>query len=330
MASFAGAYLSARHQLEDPVYMKAFWRTGFLPLAPSTLQEWTWIPRMLLARPFREPMGIMGLDTSALSIVTTAGAMAAFAAGVAWMRRHRRLRLALLLAPAGFALAASALRVYPFGSEFLSSGRVLVFLLPSLAFVMAEGAVSLRRLVPGGAGRAAFAVAAVLMLVPAAAYAALSVPHLRSEVKPLLDFVDEQRRPGDLMYVYYNGQAVFEYYAPRYGWNTGNTVPGACSRFAPGKYADDLARLRGRPRVWVLIVESMPVDGFDEKRFILAFLDHLGKRLDDRVAVGAGVYLYDLSPANATPGPFTYPVPVMRPDPALDCRGAWEPLSQLR
>jgi hypothetical protein len=310
--------------------MKAFWRTGFLPLAPGTLQEWTWIPRMLLARPFREPMGIMGLDTSALSIVTTAGAMAAFAAGVAWMRKHRRLRLALLLAPAGFALAASALRVYPFASEFLSSGRVLVFLLPSLAFVMAEGAVSLRRLVPGSAGRAAFAAAAVLMLVPAAAYAALSVPHLRSEVKPLLDFVDEQRRPGDLMYVYYNGQAVFEYYAPRYGWNTSNTVPGACSRFAPGKYADDLARLRGRPRVWVLIVESMPVDGFDEKRFILAFLDHLGKRLDDRVAVGAGVYLYDLSPGNATPGPFTYPVPVMRPDPALDCRGAWEPLSQLR
>lgn len=330
VASFAGAYLVSRHQLEDPLYMKAFWRTGFLPLAPRTLQEWTWIPRMLLTRPFREPMGIMGLDRSPLSIVTTAAAMGAFACGFAWMRRHRRLRLALLLAPAGFALAASAARVYPFASEFLSSGRVLVFLLPSLAFVMAEGVASLPRLFPRRAGRRAMAAASALVLLPAAAYAALSVPHLRSEVKPLLEFVQEQRRPGDLMYVYYNGQAIFEYYAPRYGWNRSNTVPGACSRFRPGGYAGDLARLRGRPRVWVLVVEAMPVDGFDEKKFILAFLDHLGRRVDDRVAVGAGVYLYDLRAENLKPGPFTYPVPVMRPDPALDCRGAWEPLSQLR
>jgi hypothetical protein len=330
VASFAGAYLVARHQLEDPAYMKAFWRTGFLPLAPRTLQEWSWIPRMLLARPFREPMGIVGLDRSPLSLVTTAGAMAAFAAGFWWMRRHRRLRLALLLAPAGFALAASALRVYPFAGELLSGGRVLIFLLPSLAFVMAEGVHALRRLVPGSAGRAAFAAALALVLLPAAAYAAFSVPHLRGEVKPLLEFVNEERRPGDLMYVYYNGQAVFEYYAPRYGWDRRNTVPGACSRFTPGRYADDLARLRGRPRVWVLIVDGAPMDGFDEKKFILAFLDHVGKRLDDRVAVGAGVYLYDLRTENTRPGPFTYPVPVTRPDPALDCRGAWEPLSQLR
>lgn len=330
VASFAGAYLAARHQLEDPVYMKAFWRTGFFPLAPRTLQEWTWIPRMLLARPFREPMGIMGLDTSPLSVVTTAAAMGVFACGFAWMRRHRRLRLALLLAPAGFALAASAAHVYPFASEFLSSGRVLVFLLPSLAFVMAEGVASLPRLFPRRAGRAAVAAASALVLLPAAAYAALSVPHLRSEVKPLLDFVNEQRRPGDLMYVYYNGQSVFEYYAPRYGWNRANTVAGACARFAPERYPDDLARLRGRPRVWVLVVESMPVDGFDEKKFILAFLDHVGRRLDDRVAVGAGVYLYDLRVENTRPGTFTYPIPVMHPDPALDCRGAWEPLSQLK
>jgi hypothetical protein len=176
----------------------------------------------------------------------------------------------------------------------------------------------------------AFAATAALMLVPAAAYATRSVPHLRNEMKPLLDWVAEQRRPGDLMYVYYNGQAVFEYYAPRYGWNRSNTVAGTCARFAPAGYVPDLARLRGRPRVWVLIDDAVPMNDFDEKTFILAVLDHLGKRVDGRMSVGTRVYLYDLSPANATPGPFTYPIPVMRPDPALECRGAWQPRNQLR
>lgn len=329
LLSFAGAYLVSRHQLEDPAYMQSFWHAGFFPLAPRGAREWAWLPRML-ARAFREPMGIMGKDDSWVSTLATAGAIAAFVAGCAWMARHRRLRLALLLAPAGAALAASAARAYPFGNEYLSGGRVLVFLIPSLAFVMAQGIAALPRLLPGGAGRAAMAAAAALALLPGGAYAARSVPHLRAEVKTLLEWVNEERRPGDVMYVYYNGQAVFEYYAPRYGWNRANTVAGACARFHPQGYIDDLARLRGRPRVWFLFVEGTPVQDFDEKRFMLSFLDHIGRRVDDRVSVGAGVYLYDLSEQNLKPGPFRVTVPPLHITPALDCRGAWEPLNQLR
>jgi len=329
VASFAGAYLVSRHQLEAPAYMQSFWQAGFWPLVPRTAQEWTWLPRML-ARAFREPMGIMGEDGSALSTVAAAGAIAAFLAGCAWMGRRRRLRLALLLAPAGFALAASAARVYPFGNDFLSGGRVLVFLLPSLAFVMAEGIAALPRMVRGTAGRGLMAAAAVLALLPAGAYAALSVPHLRAEVKTLLEWANEERRPGDLMYVYYNGQPVFEYYAPRYGWDRSNTVAGACARFQPGRYLPDLARLRGRPRVWFLFVEGTPIHDFDEKAFMLRFLDHIGRRIDDRVSVGASIYLYDLREENLKPGPFREQVPRMPAVPALDCRGPWEPINQLR
>jgi hypothetical protein len=174
------------------------------------------------------------------------------------------------------------------------------------------------------------AAAAVLALLPAGAYAALSVPHLRAEVKPLLEYVNEQRRPGDLMYVYYNGQPVFEYYAPRYGWSRSNTVAGACARMNPGAYVDDLARLRGRPRVWLLFVEGTPVQGFSEQPFMLAYLDHVGRRLDDRVSVGAAVYLYDLREMNTRPEPFRAALPRLRSDPAQECRGAWQPLNQLR
>ncbi|HEU4562185.1 MAG TPA: glycosyltransferase family 39 protein [Longimicrobium sp.] len=329
LASFAAAYLVSRHQLEDPQYMREFWRAGFLPLTPGTTHEWTWLPRML-ARAFREPMGVMGKDDSWVSTLGQAGAVIAFLAGAAWMARHRRLRLALLLAPAGFALTASALHVYPFGSEYLAGGRVLVFLLPSLALVTAEGIAALPRLVPASPGRLLKLAAAALVLLPSAVYAAVSVPHLRAEVKPLLEYVNENRQPGDVMYVFYNGQSVFEYYAPRYGWSSANAISGVCARYQPQGYVDDLARLRGRPRVWLLFVEGTSVWGFDEKKMMMDFLDHVGRRLDDRVAVGASVYLYDLREANSKPGPFRYEVPPIHLDPALGCRGAWEQLSQLK
>ncbi|HET7460570.1 MAG TPA: glycosyltransferase family 39 protein [Longimicrobium sp.] len=332
VASFAVTYLLSRRQLEDPVYMREFWRDGFLPLVPRSGRDWLWLPRMF-ARMFREPMGIMGQDDSILSRACAIAALAVFLAGAAWMWRHRRLRLALLLAPVGAVLCASALQVYPFGSEYLAGGRVLIFLVPSLAFVLAEGIAALPRLAGPGLRRAArFAVpaAAAAVLLPSVMYAAVSVPHLRAEVKPLLEYVNEKRQPGDVMYVFYNGQAVFEYYAPRYGWNRSNAIPGVCARYQPQRYIDDLAKLRGRPRVWLLFIEGTTVGKFDEKKMIMAFVNHIGVRRDDQVSLGASVYLYDLRPENMSPGAFRLQVPRMEPDPGLACRGAWEPISMLR
>lgn len=324
VVAFAGSYAVSRHEVMDPEYMHAFWRTGFLPLIPRTAADWAWLPRML-ARVFREPMGIVGEDRSPLSLVGAVASGIAFLVGCGWMWSRRRLQLALLLAPAGLALLASAAGAFPFGGEFQSGGRVLIFLIPSVAFVLAEGAAALPRLLPGTAGRAAFAALALLVLAPSLSYAARSVPHLRNEVKPLLDYVAEQRRPGDVIYVYYNGLPSFEYYAARYGWTAESTVRGVCARTDPARYVADLERLRGRPRVWLLFVDGTPVQGHDEKPLMMDALAHLGHRLDDRVAIGASLYLYDLSGAPDNGDPFRANVPHFRLDASQQCRGAWEP-----
>jgi hypothetical protein len=318
--------------------MAVFWRTGFMPL-PRTAADMVWLPRMLL-RMFREPMGVMG-DTSTGPVEwlnragTVAGAIA-FAAGCAWMWRRRRLPLALLLAPLGLAVVASAARLYPLGSLQLSTGRVLVYLLPVLALVMAEGAVSLRRVLPRAAAVPAFAAVTALMLAPSFSYAALAVPQVRAEVKPLLDYAAEQRRPGDVMYVFYNGQAVFEYYAPRYGWTRANTVAGVCARFHPEQYVEQLQGLIGRPRVWVLMVwgSPVPMQGpqhllYREDRMIVDALDHMGTKLDGQKSVGAGLFLYDLRPSAAR-RPFRLAVPALRETASDACRGSWEWRNQLR
>jgi len=321
--SFLLSYLAYRGTINDPEYMNAFWRDGFMPLPPETAREWLWLPSRI-ARVFREPMGVLDDTESPFRYATGAVALAGFAVGGAWMARRRSLRFALLFLPLGLTLLASALGLYPLAGTYMASGRVLIFLVPLLALPMAEGAVAAARRLKGEAGRTAFAVLAAGMLLPGISYAALSVPHVRAEIKPLLEFAAEQRRPGDLMYVYYNARTQFRYHGPRYGWSEGsNAVMGVCGRYREDRYLDDLARLRGRDRVWILFVDGKGAGGYDERKLMLSFLDHIGKRLDDRVAIGASLYLYDLRPGNTRPGAFqaegrTYPY-----DLALDCRGPW-------
>ncbi len=321
-ASFVLSYLGYRTTVNDSEYMKAFWHDGFLPFPPSTAAEWAWLP-IRLARAFREPMGIIGEDPSWVSVVGAGAALAAFVAGAAWMARRQSLRFTLLAFPLGMTLLASALWLYPFGGTYLASGRVLVFLLPILAFGMAEGAVAVRRWLGGSAGRAAFAALAAAMLLPSLSYAAFSVPHVRAEVKPLLAYAREHRAPGDLMYVYYNGRQSFQYHGPRYGWTGANSVVGACSRYDVRGYMADLARHRGRERMWVLFVDGKGVGGYDEKKLMVDFLDHVGRRLDARVSIGAALYLYDLREEHTKPGRFEIQVPRWPYDLALDCRGPW-------
>jgi hypothetical protein len=193
---------------------------------------------------------------------------------------------------------------------------------------MGEGAVRIARWSRRSrAGLAVAAVAVALALAPSIGYAVAGVPHVRAEIKPLLEYSVENRQPGDVLYVYYNARPQYEYYAARYGWRPQDTIMGACSRLAPAAYVDDVAKLRGRPRIWLLFVDGKGADGYDERGLMLRYLDHVGRRLDDQVAVGTSLYLYDVTPSAVEPAPFQprTPVPSWQAQPALDCRGPWGP-----
>lgn len=323
--SFALAYAASRRGLADEAYMAAFWRAGFPTLPPSTLAEWLWLPDRL-ARLFREPLGAMGQDVSRMHIPQMFAGLIAFLGGCVWAVRSRDWRLALLLTPMLLVLAASALHLYPFGADWGTSGRVLIFLIPTLVMVMAEGAERLRLLLGRRAGVVAAAVLVTLMLYPSLVYAGVMVPQVRTEMKPLLEYANAHRQPGDLLYVYYNGRTTFEYYAPRYGWAREQTIFGTCARLEPRRYLADLDQLRGRPRVWVLFVDGFGAEDYPEKQLMLGYLDHMGKQLDDRVSHGASLYLFNLATEPTKPGPWkanppTFPKSMVE----MDCRGPWAP-----
>lgn len=296
-----------------------------MPIAPSSADQWMWLP-VSFARVFSEPLGAMGVDESGMETAQAVAGIIAFAAGCAWMFRARSLRLALLLAPLLLVLVASALRLYPFGGTAQTGGRVLIFLIPSFVFLMAEGAEQVRL----RAGRVLGSVAAIalvgLMLIPSLTYAAVIVPQIRSETKPLLEYANENRAPGDLLYVYYNSRSSLDYYGPRYGWDRSNTVYGVCSRLQPAAYLPDLARLRGHARVWFLFVDTTGPGGYNERGLMLSFLDFIGKRLDDRVSTGVSLFLYDLREMNTSPGRFSVQIPRFSDTMiSMSCRGPWGP-----
>ncbi len=313
-ASFAGAYALSRNALADPEYMRAFWRAGF-PDGPL------WLPTALL-RPFREPLGVFGEDPTPLSALQTGAGALAFAAGAWWMAWRRSARLALLLAPAGMALAAAGLGLYPFGADYTSAGRVLLFLLPSLVLVVAEGSASIGRGMGGSAGGAATMLLAGVLLAPSLMYAAVQVPHVRAEVKPLLEYAADERQPGDVLYVHYAGRAPFLYYAPRYGFTPADAMVGGCWRQDAAGYLRELERLRGR-RVWLLFVDDRALSTTDDRALMLGWLEHFGRRADDQVSVGAAVYLYDLRAARTPPGPYQARIPAAPRGPEHECRGPW-------
>jgi hypothetical protein len=322
LISFTGSYLVSRTGLADPVYMRAFWREGFAPLPPWSSGELAWLPRRVFQF-FRDPGGVMSDMHSTSSVLHPAAALLASSLGCVWMYRRHRKRLLILLSPLPLLLLASSLRLYPLGGSFLTGGRLLMFLLPATFLLMAEGAEGLRlRLRSNRLAPLSFALIAILLL-PFGAYAARGVPQTRQEVKPLLSYARENWHQGDLLYVYYDLKAALRYYAPRYGFQPGEVGIGTCSRMNPVEYLNELATLPRDRRIWFLFSDGKAAFGYDEKRLMLSYLEHFGRRMDDQVSVGASLYLYELGAAPREGEPFAPRVPVFEQEIAFDCRGPW-------
>jgi len=95
--------------------------------------------------------------------------------------------------------------------------------------------------------------------------------------------------------VYYGADGAFQYYLDSYGFDNESYVKGIGSKKNWEKYHTDLAQLKGKKRVWVIFTHVHFAQGSSEERYMVDYMESIGKRSDSFHSVRASVYLYDFT-----------------------------------
>jgi hypothetical protein len=304
-ALFAANYALFLEPLTRHEGLRDYWAGAYMPRDEGVAAGIAWLGRSLYDV-FAE-YGAMWLPLPA------AGALAAAAGFVRLWRRDPGV-LDLLMMPVVLAVAAAVVHRFPF------AGRVILFVVPIALVLIGAGAQAVYEFGTRGLRQRLVAFAAILVLigpsVGLAGYFAARPPG-REEMADVLAHLRERKQPGDVLYVGHISQVPFGYYRDRYGLGPDRFdlsrmewVAGARVDPTERAYADELARLAGSGRVWVLLTHMGALGGPDEGQIVPAVLDRMGKRLDDVSARGARLLLYDLNsgppataPATGSPPP---------------------------
>ena len=280
-----------------------------IPFPPKSLVDVKWyIDTFFDTFIFQDP-------TIYVKKVTLSGLMAfAFLVGSVAMFNEKREKFYVLIFPVLFVLLATALHLFPF------KGRHILFLIPMFLLIISEGTEYIRvRISKNSAMMGAILIG--LLLVYPVSWAAYHVkkPLIRSEIRPVLNYIESNWQEGDIIYVHFFAQYELEYYlkyhpdpfdfknnqyiigiGPR-GWYKlwrKNKVPERYKGLEDQskddlkkEYINDMNQLIGRKRVWILFTGDISMESF-----FLSHLDSIGGRLDSFGHSGLGLtYLYDFS-----------------------------------
>jgi hypothetical protein len=284
--SLATCYLISLRHLSANQALLNYWSFGFVPAPVLSLATIEWFLHTFFGI-FSNPAG---LELSGIAALTC------LVGGIS-MLSNKKEKLFLLISPMAATLLAASLHKYPF------NGRLLLFIVPTLLLLIAEGAEQIRCKTRHEAPIIGACLVGLLFLhpllfstyhliKPSAGDLPPGITHTREEIKPVMNFVEQHQHEGDILYVYHAATPAFRYYAPRFSLNKLNLVLGTSDTLET--HEKDLGPLRGHRRVWLLFSHSHTDTNIDEEQAFLYLLDKRGTRLDSFKSVGAAVYLYDL------------------------------------
>lgn len=267
--SFALHYhLTASHSTE-PSWLTNWFavRQGFMPLLPLSYPEVMWFYHA--THYFLDyPLGLLwdvAPAGSILQLVLKTGQVVAAlllcGLGALWLF-HRNQQLALVLVlPVGLTLLASGLKLYPFFE------RLTVFLAPLLILLLVLGCEKVATFIPQ---RAFISYALLILLLTWPFWMSLKQainPDLfggykREYHRENLLYINQQYRPGDVIYIYWNLLPVYRYYKEIYNFNF-KAIEGKDVRFTSNSKQEylhnlkaDITALRGKKRVWFLYKDN--------------------------------------------------------------------------
>ncbi len=280
---WAGSFLlyylaSLRESVRVNYDLMSYWRDAFAPFPPTHVSDLLWYKRSFFDV-FSFPGGLTFAGIAAVAVIV----------GANELRRRDLGKFLSLLLPIVVALLASSLHRYPF------QGRLLLFLVPSLFLFVALGLQTIKRKTAGIPALAALLIGFLFLDPTLAAAKHFVTPPGVEEARSAIDYVEKHRSPEDILYCYYSAEFPLQYYRERGRIGSIEQIVGVSSRNVWWRYIEDLDRLRGQKRVWILFSHVWRSSGVDEQAFFLDHLDQIGRKLDSMQATGASAYLYDLS-----------------------------------
>lgn len=258
--------------------LQNYWSNSFMPLPPFSISDQYWFSKKMI-EVFYTPGAIYQPFLGAVL----------FFIGCGIVYKKNTVSFFLMISPLFFVLLASGMHQYPF------SGRLLLFYVPFLYLFMSEGIIGLiqNRFIFVKIIGIILCIAVLYLPITASVYQ-YSVSQIYSEeIKPILEYVHEEIDEGDCLYVYYGADCAFNFYKKLYGFN--KYIKGINSRDDWKKYYEDIDKLAGNRRVWVIFSHVYYVGRLSEENYIVDYLNIKGKLLDAGRFQGAAAYLFDLS-----------------------------------
>jgi hypothetical protein len=236
--TFVGEYQFVLTKLKDNKALFYFWQAekSFMPLLPLSFTELSWYPTKWI-EVFKNPGGLHFAGVGAFI-----GLLGGF-----HLFRNRPILFFGFAFPIVFAMLASSINYYPFSS------RMLLYSSPALICFVSEGISSIikkKKIILTFLG---LAVSFLLFIHPVYfAIYHIVAPRKHQEIKPLMEYVRNNFQHNDTIYVYHPFQHAFIYYAAKYGLENKNPIFGCIPNSDWSNVTEELHRLRGNNRVWMI------------------------------------------------------------------------------
>ena len=241
-----------------------------------------------------------------------------FFIGMAAAFRRDREKCFLLVMPIVLVLSGAAAHKYPF------YGRFVLFLVPSLALLSAEGIAYIAERFSRRPVTALVLAAAVFFYPIKNAADALIRAHAFEEMRPIVRYLKEHYQQFDAVFLNNSAQYGYGYYSGRWGLDTKDLFvgviaepPGSLREFDPAIHVvyvsynrdsrghlvgwrigqsaskfsgEEWEKVRYNKRTW--LVFSHASAGY--RKTVLDYFDREGKKLEELHAPGASIYLFDM------------------------------------
>jgi len=266
---------------------RTYWQNAFMPFPPLSISDVKWFADKFFGI-LQNPLWLTFNGIGALCFLC--GGVSLFEENKEWFF--------CLLGPIFTALLVSGFQLYPFTS------RLLLFVVPCFYIFIGHGLSFIWEKLQH-ISKMIYVILLFLLLMHPVYFATHQLitmkPNkavVRENIKPVINYLKEHKRQGDLVYLFDMSQFAFKYYAERYGFRDLNYKVGYSIHDDLKKdlkdIHKDLDQLRGHERVWLLFAHFKG-NGLNYETIYLSYLDVIGHKIDLFNDVGASVYLYDLS-----------------------------------